>query len=132
MPYRGAGGTKGGEGSFIIGIIMMIAGGYLLLQAIIVRTQFGLGSKMYSVGGIPLTTGMVLVPFIFGVGIIFYNARNWLGWLLAAGSLIALVFGVLASINFQFARMSAFDLLMVLILFVGGIGLFLRSLRGPR
>lgn len=132
MPYRGAGGTQGGEGSFLIGIIMMIAGGYLLLQAIVVRTQFGMGSQMYAVGGFPVTTGMVLVPFIFGIGIIFYNSRNWLGWLLAGGSLIALVFGVLASINFQLVRMSAFELLTILVLLVGGIGLFLRSLRGNR
>jgi len=130
MPYRGAGGSKGGEGSFMIGLIMIIAGGYLLLQAIVVRTQFGLGSQMYSIGGFPLTTGMVLVPFIFGIGLIFYNARNWLGWILAGGSMIALVFGVLASINFQLVRMSAFELIVILVLFVGGIGLFLRSLRG--
>lgn len=130
MPYRGAGGTRGGEGSFLIGLVMMIAGGYLLLNSIIVRPQFGLGMGLYSLGGFPITTGMVLVPFMFGVGIIFYNARNWIGWLLAGGALIALVFGVIASINFQFSAMSAFDLLVILILLVGGIGLFLRSLRG--
>jgi len=132
MPYRGAGGSQGGEGSFVIGLIMMIAGGYLLLRSIMVMPQFGLGNQMYSIGGFAVTTGMVLVPFIFGVGMIFYNARNWLGWLLAGGALVALVFGVLASINFQLIRMSAFDLLVILVLFVGGIGLFLRSLRGSR
>jgi len=130
MPYRGAGGTKGGEGSFLIGIIMMIAGGYLLLKGIMIRPQFGLGNAMYSIGGFPVTTGLVLVPFAFGVGMVFYNSRNWLGWALACGSVIALVVGVIASINFTLVRMSAFDLLMILVLLMGGIGLFLRSLRG--
>ncbi len=129
MPYRGAGGNNGGEGAFFLGLIMMIAGGYLLLRGIIVRPQFGMGSQMFAVGGFPVTTGMVLVPFAFGVGMIFYNARNWFGWLLACGSVIALVVGVIASINFTLIRMSAFDLLVILILLVGGIGLFLRSLR---
>lgn len=129
MPYRGAGGTRGGEGSFLIGLIMMIAGGYLLLSSIIVRPQLGLGSQMFAIGGFPVTTGLVLVPFIFGVGMIFYNSRNWLGWLLAGGAIVALVAGVIASINFTFVRMSAFDLLVILVLFVGGVGLFLRSLR---
>jgi hypothetical protein len=41
-----------------------------------------------------------------------------------------LVVGVIASINFTLVRMSAFDLLVIIILLVGGIGLFLRSLRG--
>lgn len=128
MPYRGAGGTQGGEGSFIIGIIMMIAGGYLLLNGIMVRPQFGLGTRMFGIGGYPVTSGLVLVPFMFGVGMVFYNSRNWLGWMLACGSLIALVVGVIASINFTLVRMSAFDLLIILILLIGGIGLFLRSL----
>ena len=129
MPYRGAGGTGGGEGSFFIGLIMMIAGGYLLLQGIVVRPQLGFGSRMFAVGGFPVTTGLVLVPFGFGSGMVFYNSRNWIGWLLAIGSVIALVVGVIASLTFTFSRTSAFDLLIIIILLVGGIGLFLRSLR---
>ena len=130
MPYRGAGGTRGGEGNFFIGILMMIAVGYLLLRGIMVRPQFGLGNAMYSIGGFPVTTGLVLVPFAFGVGMIFYNSRNWIGWLLAGGSVVALVVGVIASINFTLVRMSTFDLLVIIILLVGGIRLFLRSLKG--
>ena len=130
MPYRGAGGTRGGEGNFFIGIVMMIAVGYLLLRGIMVRPQFGLGNAMYSIGGFPVTTGLVLVPFAFGVGMIFYNSRHWIGWLLAGGSVVALVVGVIASINFTLVRMSTFDLLVIIILLVGGIRLFLRSLRG--
>jgi hypothetical protein len=130
MPYRGAGGTRGGEGNFFIGIVMMIAVGYLLLRGIMVRPQFGVGNAMYSIVGFPVTTGLVLVPFAFGVGMIFYNSRNWIGWLLAGGSVVALVVSVIASINFTLVRMSAFDLLVIIIVLVGGIGLFLRSLRG--
>lgn len=130
MPYRGAGGTRGGEGNFFIGIVMMIAVGYLLLRGIMVRPQFGLGNAMYAIGGFPVTTGLVLVPFAFGVGMVFYNSRKWIGWLLAGGSVVALVVGVIASINFTLVRMSAFDLLVIIILLVGGIGLFFRSLRG--
>jgi hypothetical protein len=130
MPYRGASGTRGGEGNFFIGIVMMIAVGYLLLRGIMVRPQFGVGNAMYSIVGFPVTTGLVLVSFAFGVGMIFYNSRNWIGWLLAGGSVVALVVGVIASINFTLVRMSAFDLLVIIILLVGGIGLFLRSLRG--
>lgn len=126
---RGAGGSDGGTGAFLIGLIMMIGGGYLLLNGIVVRPVLGFGSRMFGIGGVPITTGMVLIPFMFGVGLIFYNARNWIGWILAVGALVALVFGVLANMTLQLARMSAFDLIVILVLLVGGIGLFLRSLR---
>ena len=128
MARRGAGGTPGGEGAFLLGLVMMIGGAYLLLRGIIVRPQFGLGNMLYSFGGVGITTGMILIPFMFGVGFIFYNSKNWLGWLLAGGSLIAIVFGVIASLQIQMSVMSVFDLLVILVLLVGGIGLFLRSL----
>ena len=126
---RGAGGSDGGTGTFLIGLIMMVGGAYLLLNGIVVRPNFGFGARVFGIGGVPITSGMILIPFMFGVGMIFYNARNWIGWILAAGSLVALVFGVIANMTLQLARMSAFDLIVILILFVGGLGLFLRSLR---
>ncbi|MFQ1699493.1 hypothetical protein ACJ5NV_02745 [Loktanella agnita] len=126
---RGAGGSAGGTGSFLIGIIMMIGGGYLLLDGIVVRPNFGLGARAFGIGGVSITSGMILIPFMFGVGMIFYNSKNWMGWLLAGGSLVALVFGVIANMTLQLDRMTAFDLITILVLLVGGIGLFLRSLR---
>lgn len=126
---RGAGGNEGGIGSFLIGIIMIIGGGYLLLNGIVVRPNFSFGARVFGIGNFAITSGMVLIPFMFGVGIIFYNARNWAGWLLAGGSLVALIFGVIANMTLQMARMSAFDLIVILVLLVGGLGLFLRSLK---
>ena len=84
----------------------------------------GFMAGLLGIGG-----GMVMVPFIFGVGLVFYNSRNILGWILAIGALVMLVFGVITSINFQLRHMSAFDLIVILVLLVGGIGLFLRSLK---
>jgi len=83
MARLNAGGTSGGAGRFLIGFVMIIAGGYLFLDAIHVVSRFGFRTSLYSFGGFHLRSGMVLVPFIFGVGMIFYNARNWLGWLLS-------------------------------------------------
>ena len=126
---RGAGGTDGGVGRFFLGFIMMIGGGYLFLNNIHVTTGFGFGYAIWNVWGVGITSGMVLIPFIFGVGIIFYNGSNPLGWILAIASLAMLGFGVISQIRFQFQNMSAFDLITILVLLVGGIGLFLSSLR---
>ena len=128
--YRGAGGSNGGEGSFFIGLIMMIAGGYLFLRSIHVDHYLSMGHGLFNLGGYQITNGMVLIPFIFGIGMIFYNSQNKIGWFLTIASMIALTFGIIASINFSLQGMSAFDLLTMIILFVGGLGLFMRSLRG--
>ena len=130
---RGAGGTSGGVGQFFIGFIMMCGGFYLLLNSITVTSSFGFGSSLYGVSAfgsrMGITTGMIMFPFMFGVGLIFYNGKNVIGWMLTIGSLTALIFGVIASIQFRFNSMSAFDLITILVLSIGGLGLFLRSLK---
>ncbi|CAA0091159.1 Uncharacterised protein [BD1-7 clade bacterium] len=126
---RGAGGTSGGIGQFFIGLFMLVAGGYLLLNSIVVRSSFGFGYRLYSYGGYGVTSGMVMFPFIIGIAMVFYNSRNPFGWILSLGSVAALVAGVISSIRFSMVGMSAFDLIMILVLGFGGLGLFLRSLR---
>jgi hypothetical protein len=129
---RGAGGTEGGTGRFFVGLIMLVAGGYLFLHSINVSIGMGLGYQFFSIWGFGITSGMVLVPFIFGIGMVFYDAKNWIGWLLAGASLVMLGFGVITQTRFHLNAMTAFDLLTILVLLVGGIGLLLSSLRGPR
>lgn len=129
MPIQGAGGTSGGVGRFFIGLVMMVAGGYLFLDAIRITHHFHMGYAIYSWGGFRLTTGMVLIPLIFGIGMIFYNSKKILGWVLSIGALVMLLFGVIASIQFRLRSMSAFELIMILVLLAGGLGLFLNSLR---
>lgn len=130
---KGAGGTSGGLGNFFIGLIMMCGGFYMLLNAINVTSSFGMGMRLYgfsAMGGqYNITSGMVMIPFMFGVGLIFYNGKNILGWLLAIGSITGLIFGVISSIRFSFRTMTSFDLIVILVLAVGGLGLFLRSLK---
>ena len=129
MQNRGAGGTSGGTGRFLLGFVMLAAGAYLFFRSIVVTSHFGLGYGLFSLSGFQVTSGMVCVPLIFGIGIIFYNSRNLLGWFLAGGSLVALIAGVIASIDFSLRAMSAFDLIVIFVLFFGGLGLFLSSLK---
>ena len=130
---RGAGGTSGGLGHFFIGLIMMCGGFYMLLNAITVTSNFGMGMRLYGFsamgGNYNVTSGMIMIPFIFGVGLIFYNSKNILGWILSLGSMTGLIFGVISSISFSFKTMTSFDLIVILILAIGGLGLFLRSLK---
>lgn len=125
---KGAGGTEGGIARFLIGLVMIIGGGFLFLNSIQVTDQFSWG-RGFSLWGMNFTTGMVLIPFIFGMGMIFFNSKNYIGWLLVAASLIMLTFGVISSVHFRMRRMSAFDLIMIIGLLTGGIGLFANSLK---
>ncbi len=124
-PYR----QSSNLGRFFVGLIMMTAGGFLFLDAIEVVHQFNWASALFRIGQFNLTPGLVLVPFLFGVGMIFYNPDNDLGVILIVISLVMLTAGVLFNIQFKLRSMSSFELMMILGLAVGGVGLFLSALR---
>lgn len=129
MNNLNAGGTGGGVGRFFLGLAMMVVGGYLFLDAIHIVNRFGFRTSLYMFNGIHLRSGMVLVPFVIGVGLIFYNSKWIWGWVIAVGAIAAFSFGVITSIQFRMKPMTAFDIIMILVLTVGGVGLFLSSLR---
>ncbi|NNF64380.1 MAG: hypothetical protein HKN07_08975 [Acidimicrobiia bacterium] len=124
----GAGGTPGGIGMFLLGVAMVIGGGYLLLSSIRV-VGYGYGQGLYRFGGVGINSGMILIPFIIGIVIIFYDSDKWYGWFIAGASLLALIVGVIASIRFSFSGMSAFEVILILVLLFGGIGMVLAAVR---
>ena len=119
---RDAGGTSGGIGTFLLGSIMAVGGGYLLLNQVVVTSSF------WRLFGYDLF-GLSLVPFLIGLGLVFYNGRGILGWLLIFVGLIVIVTGVIANMTIFFRPTSLFNTLMIFVLLVGGLGLVARSLR---
>lgn len=113
---------------FLVGVIMLGAGTYMFLNS--VRVYTGFSNSLYNVGNFNVTGGMVLIPMLFGIGMIFYDSRNLWGWVLGLGSLAALVLGVISKTQMQLKNMTSFELIVILVLMIGGLGLFLSSLRG--
>ena len=130
---QGAGGSEGGVGKFFIGLFMLCGGFYMLFNAVMVQSSFSLGYGMYGLqafgSNLSVTSGMIMIPFIFGIAMVFYNVKSLLGWVLALGSLGALIFAVIASLHFNLRSMSLFELIVILILAFGGLALFLSSMR---
>jgi hypothetical protein len=124
---RDVGGTSGGLTSFLLGTAMLVLGGYWLLNQVTVTGRFWqpFGISLFGYGGF----GLSLVPLLFGIGMLFFNGRNPLGWLLTLGGLLIVAAGVLSSIDIFFRPTSLFNTLVMLILLVGGLGLVARSMR---
>ena len=118
----GAGGTSGGLLEFLIGAAMAIAGGYLLTTSVTVTSGY------WGFWGAN-TFGLTLLPFMCGVGALFFNGRSKVGWALAAGGLLIIFVGIIANLHIYFRATSLFDTLLMLVLLAGGLGLLARSLR---
>jgi hypothetical protein len=118
----GAGGTPGGIGSFFLGLVMTVAGGYLLTQQVTVSSGF------WGYFG-PQTFGLSLLPLIVGIGMLFFDGRSTLGWVLTLGGALVIFLGILVNLHVYFQSTSLFNTLIMLVLLAGGLGLVARSLR---
>jgi uncharacterized protein len=119
---RGAGGTPGGMGEFLIGLVKAVAGGYLLTSQVTVHSGFWTW-RGYD------TFGLSLVPLIFGIGIVFFNGRSVLGWLLLVAGAVIILAGILVNLRIYFEQTSLFNTIVMLVLLFGGIGLLARGVR---
>ena len=126
--YSDVGGTSGGLGSFMMGFIMSCVGGYLLTSQV---TVIGAYWNFWGLWGAS-SFGVTLIPMLFGVGILFFNGRSIVGWLLTIGGALFILAGILANMQIYFQRTSLFQTLVMLVLLVGGLGLIARSLREHR
>ena len=121
-PYAGPGGTSGGTGEFLIGLIMTVAGGWLI------SNQVTVSSGSWMIRGYN-AFGLSLIPFIAGIGMLFYNGRSVLGWLLLLAGLTIIGAGILMNLDIYFRSTSLFNTLMMIGLLAGGLGLIARSVR---
>ena len=114
------GGTSGGVIEFFVGLAMAISGGYLLISRVIVTSGF------WNWGGYN-TFGLSLIPLIFGIAFVFFNARSIVGWLLIFASVVIIGSGILMNLQVYFQPTSLFNTVIMLVLFAGGIGLIGRA-----
>ena len=119
---KGAGGTPGGIKPFILGSIMAVIGGYLLLHQVQVHSGFW---RLFSYGNF----GIALLPFLFGIGLLFFNGKSIPGWILTVAGLLIIFTGIIAHLEIYFLPTSLFNTLIMLVLLVGGIALIFRSLQ---
>jgi hypothetical protein len=122
--FRGAGGTEGGIGTFLIGFAMAVAGGWLLTNQVTVTSGYW---RVWGYNGF----GLSLLPLVVGIGFLFFDGKSIVGWILTLAGAVILFIGILMNLDIYFRPTSLFNTIVMLVLLLGGIGLVARSLR-PR
>jgi hypothetical protein len=118
-------GTPTGVGRFFFGLVMFAAGGYLLLNQVTVAGTFWdfFGFNAF---------GLTLLPLVVGVGFLFFDGKSVIGWVLSTLGAAIIVAGILMSMHIYFRPTSLYNVLVMLVLIAGGIGLMASALRAPR
>jgi hypothetical protein len=124
MDIQNVGGTPGGTRTFLLGMIMAIAGGYLLFHQVQVYGGYWNWSGL---GGTGRSFGITLLPLLFGIAILFVNGKSFAGRFLTFAGALVIVVGIIANLDIHFQQTSLWNTLTMLVLLVGGIGLIVRS-----
>jgi hypothetical protein len=126
MDMHNVGGTPGGARTFLLGLIMAIAGAYLLFHQVQVTGGYWHWSGL---GGAGRSFGVTLLPLLFGIGLLFVNGKSFAGRFLTGVGALIIVIGIIVNLDIHFHETSLWNTLTMLVLLVGGIGLIARSVR---
>jgi len=127
------GGNDGGSTAFVtgMGLILVALGMYLFLDSVrVTSASHGLVSGRMSRGGSGLwettSMGIIFVPFLIGIGVLFFDAdRNWAWWVAGIG-LAIIVIEILSRVRFEMTIKTT-HLLLLLGMVAGGAGLLTKS-----
>jgi len=124
---RGAGGTPGGVGTFFLGLALTVVGGYLVLNQVQVSSSF----DFFGLWGWsrPAGFGLTILPLLIGIGVLFFDGKSKIGWILCAGGALTILAAILMSLSIHWTPTSLFNTLFMFALLAGGFGLIARSLR---
>jgi uncharacterized protein len=124
---RGAGGTPGGVGTFVAGMLLSAVGGYLVLNQVQVTSSF----TFFGLWGLgrPAGFGLTMLPMLIGVGVLFFDGKSKLGWILTVGGALTILAAVLMSLSIHWEATSLFNTLLMFGMLAAGLGLVARSLR---
>lgn len=111
---------------FLIGLAMLVVGGYLFSANVIVYTGF----HVWIVGSYPIHTGAIVVPFIVGIIMLFVCKNKFFGKVVTGLGLLLIVASIILGTRFHFKSTSLYVYLLMLIGLFGGLALVLKALFG--
>ena len=70
-----------------------------------------------------------MLPLLIGIGVLFFDGKSKIGWILCAGGALTILAAILMSLSIHWTPTSLFNTLFMFALLAGGFGLIARSLR---
>lgn len=111
---------------FLGGLTMLVVGLFLFTNKVTVQTSFFSGTL--AIGGVNINSGLVIIPLIIGIVILFARPHSFAGKLITGLGLLIIVVSIIASTTISLPRISLYEWILYLVLIFGGLGLLCRAL----
>ncbi|MBQ8297664.1 MAG: hypothetical protein IJX77_07775 [Ruminococcus sp.] len=113
--------------NFFIGLLMFGGGLFLIFQNAQVTSTWGSG-YFYHIGSWGVPNGLILLPLIIGVIMLFMMDRKIFGWIVIALGVIFILLTIIMSVRIVWRTTSVYMFVLMFGLAAAGAGLMLRAL----
>ena len=114
---------------FLGGLAMLVVGLYWFSTNVTVSSSFFSGG--FRIGSFNMTSGMVIVPFIIAIMLVFIKPESFGRKLFLGMSVLLIVASIILSTKLRLHSMTLFEWIGMLILIFGGLALVCKILFKP-
>lgn len=109
---------------FFLGIILLAAGIFMITK----NTYVGMNWYQWRFGGLGIPTGAVILPLLVGIGLLFFNGKSIIGWIVTVIGAVIVILSIILSVEIRFATTNLYTFIIMFGCTFAGAGLLLRSL----
>lgn len=113
--------------NFFLGLLMFGGGLFMILQNAQVTTSWGYG-HFYHIGSWGVPNGMIMLPLIIGIVMLFMFEKKLPGWIVTILGIIFILLTIIMSVKITWRTTSAYMFVIMFGLVAAGGGLMLRIL----
>lgn len=113
--------------AFFGGLLMFAAGLFLIFQNTAVTSGFGYGGFLHF-GSYSLPNGLITVPLIIGIAMLFMMDRKIFGWVVVAIGIVIILVAIISSVHIHWRTSSLYMFILMFGLTAAGGGMMLRVL----
>ena len=114
--------------SFFVGLLLLGGGLYMIFQNIEVTSSWGYGGHFLSFGGFHLANGLIMLPIIIGIAMLFLMEKKIYGWIVLSIGIVIVLLSVMLTTRLHWVRSNAFTFIVMFGLTAAGGGMVLREL----
>lgn len=114
---------------FLGGLVMLAVGLFWFTNSVTVTSGFF--SRGIYVGNMNIKSGMIIVPFIVGIVLLFINFDSIVAKLVTGLGMLIIIAGIIMSTDLHLQTMPLYAWLVMLVFIFGGAALVLKVLLGP-
>lgn len=110
-----------------LGFGLVLLGCFLVMNHVQVGTGFMAFFGFHQAG-----FGLAIIPLMLGIGLLFFDYKSRLGWILTVASLALILFAVLSQLFMTFPPMSLLGLVLMFLPFAAGGALIAKGFQTRR